>query len=87
MEKCQLGFVHGPAVFLCGPMTFGGGLPPVPSLPWSFLLPPLENRVRTGSVPCSTGPSNIYSSHQLLPTASLKNPGHSSEAGEGRSGH
>lgn len=51
-------------------------LPPAP--PWG------TDCDRPGSVPCSTGPSNIYSSHKLLPTASLA--GHCSELGEGRAG-
>lgn len=46
--------------------------------------PPLGEQTddRPGSVPCSTGPSNIYSAHKLLPTGSLTAFGHCSELGE-----
>lgn len=65
MRKCQTWFYSGPASRRSSPSNR-----------------PLEEQSdgRPGSVPCSTGPSNIYSSHKLLPTASLTAVG----AAEGR---
>lgn len=50
------------------PGALRGDLPPA--------TPPLRvTDSRPGSVPGSAGPSNIYSSHKLLPTASLTDVG------------